>query len=160
MVTAASPGISQTSDVTLLGTHGAWQAITDTTGGGLICVAISVAISSTGGTDQTRDGVVFVGHDPATSLFGALTFDTGVTQDNVLDVTLSIGGREWRLDGIRGDSAFSLDEEQQIEIVTAIKAGEEMRLEATNRSGDVFTDTYVLVGATAAFADIDRACGR
>lgn len=155
---AAFPATAQESDVTLLGTFGAWQAITDTAGGGLICLAVSVAVSSTGNKDGNR--VVFVGHDPGTSLFGAATFATGVTEDNVLDVTLFIGTQEWRLEGISGNSAFSLDEDDQNEFVSAMKSGEEMRLDASNRSGVVFSDIYALTGATAAFNEIDRACGR
>ncbi|GAB5349397.1 invasion associated locus B family protein [Alteriqipengyuania sp. 357] len=74
-------------------------------------------------------------------------------------VTLKIGGESFPLTSGEAD-AWAQDKRMDAAIVAAMRAGSRMRVTATDRGGNRFTDRYSLSGAATAIDAATIACAR
>ena len=74
-------------------------------------------------------------------------------------VSLAIGGQTYRLTAGEAD-AWAVDKRMDAAIVAAMRAGSRMRVSATDRGGNRFTDQYSLSGVATAIDAATIACAR
>ncbi|MEL7686467.1 invasion associated locus B family protein [Citromicrobium bathyomarinum] len=74
-------------------------------------------------------------------------------------VSLAIGGDTYRLTAGEAD-AWAVDKRMDAAIVAAMRAGSRMRVSATDRGGNRFTDQYSLSGVATAIDAATIACAR
>ena len=151
----------------LLGTYHDWQAYTLTTGDNLICYAISVpkktspkTVRRHGRTVRIQRGDVYVTvtHRPATETENEVNVIIGYPFEKNSQAAYSIDGRRYTLFTM-GDGAWAYDSKADNTIVGAMRRGKTLVVKGTSTHGATTTDTYSLIGFTAAHEAIDKACG-
>ncbi|MEX0341825.1 MAG: invasion associated locus B family protein, partial [Erythrobacter sp.] len=74
-------------------------------------------------------------------------------------ITLSVGGKRFRLTGGGGD-AWAADRTMDAAIVAAMRSASRMTIRATDARGRRFSNTYSLAGAATAMDAATLACAR
>ena len=74
-------------------------------------------------------------------------------------ITLSIGGKQFRLTG-GGGNAWAQDRAMDAAIVAAMRSATTMTVRATDASGRRFSNSYALAGAASAMDAATLACAR
>lgn len=118
-------------------------------------------------TVNTRDGQVvsvrrgdillFVTFRPGSGAAGEVSFTGGYPFANGSTATVEIAGNEYQL-FTDGEWAWPASPEEDNRIVTAMKAGAEAKVTAVSGRGTTTTDTFSLMGFTAAMADAETRC--
>lgn len=72
-------------------------------------------------------------------------------------ITVTISGRKFRLFA-KNDKAFVGDSTNELQLIDAMKRGSFMTVEAKTKDGTATTDTYSLIGATAAVNSLRNGC--
>ena len=124
------------------------------------------AVSAPKQTVNTRNGSVvavrrgdillFVSYRPATGARGEVSFTGGYPFAEDGPVSLDIGGTKFDL-FVQGEWAYARPEDDG-KIVSAMKAGAEAVLVGRSARGTLTTDTFSLLGFTAAVEDAERRC--
>ncbi len=144
-------------DVTPLGTFEAWEAYTYKEDGHKVCYQVSEPKKSEG--DYTRRGrtYVMVTHRPANGNTNVVSVIAGYTYKKDSDVSVNIGGHTFTL-FTHEDSAWAADSEADRSLVRAMKRGVDMVVKGRSTHDTLTTDTYSLMGFTAAHEAINKAC--
>lgn len=151
----------------LLGTFHDWRAYTLTTGENMVCYAISVPKKSLpktvrrhGRTFKIQRGDVYVTvtDRPETETTNEVNVVIGYPFEKNSQVSYTIDGRRYRLFTM-DDGAWAYDSKADNAIVGHMKRGKTLVIKGTSSHGTTTTDTYSLVGFTAAHEAIDKACG-
>lgn len=118
-------------------------------------------------TVNTRDGRVvavrrgdiymFVSFWPETEKLGEVSFMGGYPFRDGSTVQLTVGDSEFEL-FTDGDIAWAATPEDDRRIATALKRGVEAELVGVSSRGTQTTDTFSLMGFTAAFEDAQQRC--
>lgn len=149
-------GTAQAQD--LLGTHEHWSAWQDSDATGQLCY-ISSEPQDAQPTNVRRSPIYFlVTHRQGTGERNEVSNILGYPTDDTADATASIDGRSYPLLTDSELEAAFLTLPDQPGFVEAMKAGSELVVKAVSTRGTHTTDTYSLLGVTAALADIDEAC--
>lgn len=116
---------------------------------------------------NTRDGqavevnrgetLLFVFYRPSENVNGQVTFTGGYPFASGSTVTLNIGGTDYQL-FTEGEWAWPATPEDDVRIVTAMKAGAEATLTGVSGRGTQTRDTFSLLGFTAAVEEAERRC--
>jgi invasion protein IalB len=155
----AGPAAAQdTEEVRRLGEFQDWRAFTYTEDGSKVCYMASEPTSEEG--DYTRRGEVYamVTHRPSQGTENVVSFIIGYPfqEDSRVDVTID-GSKSFTL-FTHKDTAWAPDAETDRQLVQAMRAGRRMVVEGTSSRGTDTTDTYSLLGFTAAHNRIGKAC--
>lgn len=144
---------------TRLGEHGNWIAWEDTDATGKICY-ISSAPQKFEPTDVLRDPIHFlVTHRQGTGKRNEVATNLGYPTNDDEDATATIDGRAYPLvTDSETEAGWLAAEADEPGFVETMKAGSELVVKAVSARGTHTTDTYSLVGVTAAMAQIDEAC--
>lgn len=140
-----------------LGSFGDWTAVVDGSGAKKLCYAGSVPKKAEGKYTSRGDIHLLVTHRPADKVSGEVSVTIGYTYSDGKDAEVQIDGKTFKL-FTRGGNAWAYDAAADREIVAAMKAGRIMVIQGTSSRGTVTTDTYSLLGFTAAMNAIDKAC--
>jgi len=142
-----------------LGTSGNWQARTVADNGTTLCY-ISSGPSRIGSTIKGRNQTgVLVMHAANGGARDQVSVALGFQPRKGTAVTLRIGKRNYTLQKIQGDRAWSSSDSVDRQIVTAMKKGDDMTVLATSSGGKRAQDQYDLSGFRAAYGMIAKACG-
>ena len=150
-----SPALAQ--DVSFIETHRDWHAFQYTEGGDPVCYIASKPTSEEGDYTVRGDVYVLVTHRPAENSRNVVSFITGYTYQEDSEVDVTIGDNEFSL-FTHEDTAWARDSSTDDALVDAMRAGVNMVVEGTSSRGTETTDTYSLMGFTAAMGEIDDAC--
>lgn len=154
------PPPAAAQQVNTLGRSQDWTAYTITENGNKVCYVASQPKKDEGNYTQRGEIYTLVTHRPAEGKFNVITVYAGYPYKESSSVTISFdGGKKSFQLFTHGETAWALDKFDS-EIVDAMKAGRDMVIKGTSSRGTVTTDTYSLLGVTAALNTIDKACER
>ncbi len=146
-----------------IGTFRDWTAFVDEGGNAKICYVGSVPKKAEGAYTKRGETYVLVTHRPADKTFGEVSVEAGYAYKSGSEVTVVIGGQSFRLfTQNRGDgngNAWAYDAQSDKAVVEAMKKGSELVVKGTSTRGTETTDTYSLLGFSAALDAITKACG-
>jgi invasion protein IalB len=155
----AGPAAAQdTEQVRRLGEFQDWRAFTYTEDGSKVCYMASEPKSEEG--DYTRRGEVYamVTHRPAQGSENVVSFIIGYPFQEDSRVSVNIDDSQSFTLFTHKDTAWAPDSETDRQLVQAMRAGRQMVVEGTSARGTDTTDTYSLLGFTAAHNRIGEAC--
>jgi len=126
---------------------------------GRICFVSSVPKSSKGKYDPKNRGDihVFVSHGPGKAERNVVQVIAGYRYKPQSDVILKIDKKTFKLFTIE-DRAYAESEEDDVQIIAAMKRGSKMTIVGTSSRGTLTTDTYSLLGFTKTKGVIDKTC--
>ena len=142
----------------LIGTFGAWEAYIRGDKADRFCYIVSKPkVASL----RSRRGDIFllVWHRPAKKEFDVVQVDAGYKFKKGTEVEVKIGGEKWRL-FTRDSNAWTYKDDDDANVVKAMRKGAHMAVEGTSSRNNSTTDRYSLKGVTAAHRAINKACGR
>ena len=141
----------------LIGVFKDWTAQTYTQNGVSVCMMWSQPAKAKGDYTTRGDIYVFVTHRPSEEKLNEIRFESGYPFKPTSVVDVIIGEQRFTLttDASTAWSASAAEERQMVE---AMRAGRSMIVEGTSKRGTHTTDTYSLLGFTAAHKAIDKAC--
>jgi invasion protein IalB len=141
-----------------LGTFKRWSAHTFTEGGASVCSMWSQPTKASG--DYTRRGeiFVFVTHRPTEKRLGRVSFEMGYpfAADAQLEVTID-KKKTFTLQ-TSGSIAWASGAQTNESLVRHLKAGKTLVAVGTSKRGTVTTDSYSLLGFSAGYEAISKAC--
>lgn len=118
-------------------------------------------------TVNTRDGRVvavqrgdifmFVSFWPGSDQMGEVSFMGGYPFAEGSTVQLTVGDSEFEL-FTDGETAWAASPEEDRQIATALKRGSEAKIVGRSARGTTTTDTFSLMGFTAAYEDAQKRC--
>ncbi len=133
-----------------IGVYGGWGAFSDDSP--RRCYAIAQPVDP-----RQRAGFLSVATWPGQNIRGQLHVQLSRPRAGTARVTLSVGER--RFDLVANDSdAWAPDARTDAAIVAAMRSGRSLSVEALDRGGTPFADTYALSGAATAIDAAALAC--
>ena len=118
-------------------------------------------------TVNTRDGrvvsvrrgdiLLFVTFRPGSGAAGEVAFTGGYPFRDDSTVTVSVSGNDYEL-YTEGEWAWPEDADSDAQLVEALKAGAEATVVGISSRGTTTTDTFSLMGFTAAMAEAEKRC--
>lgn len=149
----------------VIASHQDWRAYRDQEDGQPLCYIGSLPKKEEGDYTSRGDSYVLVTIRPAEKPEGVVTVEAGYAYQESSKVDVGIGDKSFELytrnrdsDG-KGD-AWAFGDAGDKALIEAMKAGERMVVKGTSSRGTLTTDTYSLLGFTAAHNAIRDACGR
>src|SRR5690606_23934913 len=152
---ASAPSHGQ--EVEFIGTHRDWHAFQFVENGNRVCYIASKPTREEGNYTQRGDVFLLVTHRPAENSRDVVSVITGYTYQSGSEVTVQIGSDSFRL-FTNNDTAWARDAATDRALVESMKAGITMVVRGTSSRGTLTTDTYSLLGFTAAYNAISEAC--
>lgn len=135
-----------------IGVYGGWGAFRDD--GPARCFAIAQPVDP-----RQRAGSLAIAAWPDKGIRGQLHVRLSRPRAGTARVTLSVGER--RFDLVAGDAdAWAPDARTDAAIVAAMRSARSLSVEALDRNGAPFADTYALSGAATAIDAAALACRR
>jgi invasion protein IalB len=142
---------------TVIGVFDAWSAFTETEGGSKICYIGAVPDKAEGDYTQRGKTYVIVTHRPAEGTRDEVSVRAGYTYQSASAVEVRVGAKRFTL-STQGGHAWASDADDP-KLVAAMRAGADMVIKGRSSRGTLTTDTYSLIGFTAAYNAASRACG-
>ncbi len=140
-----------------LGTFRDWSAFGYNDGDMLVCFIASQPTKAEGNYTQRGDIWILVTHRSPEGERDVVQVRTGYNYMENAPVRVTIGNETFDLFG-EGESAWAFTSHGDRDLVTAMKAGVRMVIEGRSWRGTVTTDTYSLLGFTAAYDAISQTC--
>jgi hypothetical protein len=153
----ALPAHSQ--DVTALGRHGDWIAYIYQENGQPVCYMTSAPTKSEGNYSRRGDVQILVTHRPDREAFDVISVVAGYEYKRDADATLAIRGDRFDL-FTNGDRAWARDAKTDKAMTQAMIKGKAAVVSGTSSRDTLTTDTFSLIGFTAAHKAISEACKR
>lgn len=145
----------------LVASHQQWGAFVAEVGGVRSCYAATVPTSTQTSQEVTSRGepYLLVSTFPSQSVSEEVSVLLGFEADNDQPITLTVDDSEpFQLFG-DGRHAFLASSDQNEAVVSALRRGREAVVVATSAArGTVITDTYSLIGVTAALTSATENC--
>lgn len=140
-----------------LGTFKDWSAMSFPEDDNIVCMMWSQPKKTEGNYKKRGEIFVFVTHRPKDREIDKVSFETGYTFKESSEVRVTIDSRPYTL-YTDGSTAWTKDAKDDVRMVKAMRAGNEMVMEGTSSRGTDTRDTYSLSGFTAAHNAINKAC--
>ncbi len=141
----------------MLGVFQDWRAYKTTQAGKPLCYMASEPRKAVGKYKKRGKIYAMVSHRPGAKAFDVVSIHAGYTYKEASEVMVTIGDKSFTL-FTHGDTAWAKSVADDKAIVAAMKAGPVMVVRGVS-SGDTKTkDTYSLLGFTAAYREIGKAC--
>ncbi len=155
----AASGTSRAArEASLIDEFGDWSAFVDSDGGNKVCWTASEPQKEEGRYTRRDDTYIQVTHRPGEGSLGVISITAGYTYRKDSKVEVTIDSHRFGL-FTDGDRAWAEDSETDLALVRAMSRGMTMIVNGTSTRDTLTTDTYSLIGFTAAYRAINRACG-
>lgn len=153
----ASPAAAQEAEPDYVGTFRDWHVFTYEEGGNKVCYIVTQPTRAQG--DYTARGAIFllVTNRPAEDEQDVVSIITGYTYEPESEVEVSISNRQFQMFTL-DDTAWNYAGDDDRQMVQAMIAGSSMVAIGTSNRGTVTTDTYSLLGFTAARNQMVETC--
>ncbi len=153
----AQPAFAQASVPQLIGKYRDWTAYKVTERGALECYMVTEPTESKPEGVNRGDILAFISHRPAQKVEGEFNIQIGYPfKQNSLG-SLKVGGSKFNLLTVNQD-AWLDDPKDEPRAMKAMRQGNKMTVSGTSRRGTRTTDTYSLLGFSAALNAINKAC--
>lgn len=139
-------------------THRDWHTFTYQENGAQVCFMASKPTKEEGDYSQRGDVYLLVTHRPAEASRDVVSVITGYTYGPDSEASVAIGDKLFEL-FTSENTAWARDAATDAGMISAMKAGSSMIVKGTSSRGTLTTDTYSLLGFTAAYNEITRTCG-
>jgi len=154
---AAAPKQAFSAQSRELGEFGPWAALQEGSGPKTVCYVYAEPLRRKGRYTKRGDAFVQVVHAPAEKVANEVLFVAGYTYKKNSSVTVNIDGRQFVLVTDK-DAAWPHARQQDFRLVDAMKKGSRMVVRGRSWRGTLTTDTYSLMGFTAAHNAASAAC--
>jgi hypothetical protein len=134
-----------------------WESVTARVDGKKICYMGSVPEKSEGDYRRRDKTAILVSHRPDEKSFDVVSVEAGYAYKQDSDVTVLIGGATFTLYTV-GGYAWADDAKTDRALIETMKRGRSMVIKGISSRGTLTTDTYSLIGFTAAHDAIGAAC--
>ncbi len=151
---ALAPAASA-AEIDTLGKFRDWDAYRTVADGNRLCYMVSDPKKAEGKYSRRGKIYAFVTHRPAAKRLDEVSFDAGYTFKTGSEIKVVIGKKSFTLTP-RENTAWATDDKAMI---AAMKAGTSMVVRGISSRGTNTKDTYSLLGFTAAYRAISKACG-
>lgn len=141
-----------------IGSFQEWSAYTYDEKDGPVCFAASQPKKAAGNYTRRGEPFVLVTSRKSTKSKGVVSIVAGYDYRAESEVVVTIGPDKFAL-FTHGDRAWTREPKDDAALVTAMRKGSEMVVVGTSARGTETTDTYSLLGFTAAFSKVNEACG-
>ncbi len=141
----------------LIGVFKDWTAQTYTQDGVSVCMMWSQPEKAEGDYATRGEIYVFITHRPSEKRLNEIRFESGYPFKPTSEVDVAIGVQRFTLT-TDSSTAWSASATQERKLMEAMRAGRSMIVEGVSRRGTQTTDTYSLLGFTAAHKAISKAC--
>jgi hypothetical protein len=157
LAAAVAPPDASAQDIKRLGKFDNWRAFTYQENGNRVCYMASEPENERGDYTQRGDVYAMVTHQPARGTQDVVSFVIGYPFKKKSRVTVDIDGKKFTL-FTHKDTAWAADNKTDRALVRTMIRGREMVVKGVSHRGTETTDTYSLIGFTAAHNAIDDAC--
>jgi len=140
-----------------LGTYGDWSAFAYQDGAMRVCYMGSEPTNSVGAYSQRGDVWTLVTLRSPGGSRDVVSIIAGYNYEEDAPVFVTIGNKTFTLFS-GGDTAWTFTENDDRDLVAAMKAGVDMTVKGRSWRGTDTTDTFSLLGFTAAYEAITQAC--
>jgi Invasion associated locus B (IalB) protein len=158
LVWIAAAGFAHADDPVSLGTFDDWDSFTYQASNAPVCYIYSVPKKSESAKKVKRDPIYFlITHFPGRKIHNQVSTIIGYPFKESSTVTVKVDDASFEL-YTNGDAAWAAAVETEAAIVKAMKTGKSLTVTGTSWKGTETTDSYSLVGVSAALDKIDSAC--
>ena len=147
------PALAQSA--TKIGQHNAWGTYSYQSDNGKVCYVLTVPLQKQPSSLNHGDIFFFVSQKPGQNVQYEPQFIAGYNLREDSKVTITVGDKSYTM-FTRGNSAWLENAAQEPELVAAMKAGSDMRVQATSGRGNDTSYTFSLRGITAALDSIQN----
>lgn len=151
-------GIAAAQEVTVIGTHGKWTAFRYTENKQPVCYMAAEPDKAEGNYRARGEILLLVTHRPADKAFDVINMVAGYQYKADTDALVNIGSQRYELFTVGSDRAWARDSKTDRAIIQAMIKGSTAVIRGTSSRGTVTTDTFSLIGFTAAYQAISEAC--
>lgn len=138
-------------------THADWALFKDEQSPHRFCF-VSTTPKNSEPTEANRDQPrVYISAWPKDGIKSELSFRMGFPVDNSAGGTAAVDAATFNIFA-NGDRAYIKDPTQELKLVEAMRQGQELTIRVTSTRGTIVTDTYSLMGVTAALNNLQRTC--
>ncbi len=148
---------ARAEEVDVLGVFQDWRAYKTTQAGKPLCYMAGEPKKAVGKYKKRGKIYAMVSHRPGAKTFDVFSVHAGYTYKEGSSVTVGIGGDSFTL-FTHGDVAWARKASHDRALVRAMKAGRDMVVRGVSSRGTKTTDTYSLLGFSAAYSEISSAC--
>ena len=149
--------VTRAAENTVLGIYNVWIAQTYSQLDQNVCMMWSQPEQAEGDYTTRGDIYVFLSHRPGEQRRNEIRFEAGYNFKDESRVTVTIDEKVFTLATDTSTAWLTSSADEQA-MVSAMKAGRDMRVEGTSSRGTATTDTYSLYGFSAAYKAIGKAC--
>lgn len=143
--------------VTMVERHDAWAVYHDKQNGGALCFTASQPTDSTPRNVRRGPIYFYISSWVKDGVKSEISVDVGYPLRDKVPVTVKVGGDAFTL-FTRGERAFVADPTAELKLVEAMRKGSTMTVEGTSTRGTRTSDTYSLIGVSAAIDKVVNGC--
>jgi invasion protein IalB len=151
LLAMASPALAQ--QATKLGQHNAWGTYSYQASGGKVCYVLTVPTDKQPANLDHGDMFFFVSQRPGQQVSYEPQFIAGYTLQENSKVTVTVGAKNFTM-FTRGKSAWVENAAEEPQLIAAMKAGSDMKVQAKSGRGNPTSYTFSLKGISAALDSI------
>jgi invasion protein IalB len=153
MVAVATPALAQSA--TKIGQHDAWGTYSYSTSGGKVCYVLTVPKDKQPKNLDHGDIFFFVSQKPGQNVTFEPQFIASYNFQENSKVAVTVDGKAYSM-FTRGKSAWMENAAQEPELISAMKAGSDMKIEAKSGRGNPTSYVFSLKGISAALSSITK----
>ncbi len=149
-------GVAHSGDPQRVADFRDWTVLSSGSGNEKYCYAITWPKSSST-TTSDRKPYLLVAHQPGQAVRNQVELSAGITFLPNSSAEVAIGRKSYRLYTV-GDGAWMESSVQDNHMVSDMRRGSKLTVKGKTGSGQVITDSYSLLGFTAAMKRVGRIC--
>ena len=158
LMLAAGGAAAQDYNPQLIGEYRDWAAWVNGSGGGKTCFIASKPKTTSPKGVNRGEIYFYVTHRPSRGIKGEVAVRIGYPFSKQNEGIIRIGSREFAL-RFDGDRGWPTPASEDPRVVNAMKAGAKMTVRGISARGTKTSDSYSLLGFTAAYNAMTKACG-
>jgi invasion protein IalB len=151
LVAATAPSLAQSA--TKIGQHNAWGTYSYQASGGKVCYVLTVPTDKQPPNLDHGDMFFFVSQRPGQQVSYEPQFIAGYNLQDNSKVTVTVGDKNFSM-FTRGKSAWVENAAEEPQLIAAMKAGSDMKVQAKSSRGNPTSYVFSLKGISAALDSI------
>jgi invasion protein IalB len=151
LLAMVSPALAQ--QATKLGQHNAWGTYSYQASSGKVCYVLTVPTDKQPANLDHGDMFFFVSQRPGQQVSYEPQFIAGYNLQDKSKVTVTVGDKSFTM-FTRGKSAWVENAAEEPQLIAAMKAGSDMKVQAKSGRGNATSYVFSLKGITAALDSI------
>jgi len=157
---ALQPLVAAAQSPEFLGEHRDWNVYRFDDGDQTICYIASEPIKQEGNYTRRGNPAVLVTRRPAPRPVDEVSVQPGYSYLDGSEVEVEVDGNRQFMLFTRGEHAWTKSEQDDRQLIQAMRRGTEMTVRGTSIKETYSLDTYSLLGFTAAYEAMQEACSQ